>query len=34
MTKAAGLSPAFAIEDPGIACPPSTCYVATVVLKS
>ena len=34
MTKAAGLSPAFASEDPGIACPPSTCYVATVVLKS
>ena len=33
MTKAAGLSPAFAIEDPDIACPPSTCYVATVVLK-
>jgi nitroreductase len=34
MTKAAGLSPACVIEDPGIACPPSTCYVATVVLKS
>ena len=34
MTKAAGLSPAFAIEDPGIACPPSISYVATVVLKS
>ena len=33
MTKAAGLSPACVIEDPGIACPPSTCYVATVVLK-
>ena len=34
MTKAAGLSPACVIEDPGIACPPSTCYVATVALKS
>ena len=33
MTKAAGLFPACVIEDPGIACPPSTCYVATVVLK-
>ncbi|MBQ3660723.1 MAG: nitroreductase, partial [Firmicutes bacterium] len=33
MTKAAGLSPVCVIEDPGIACPPSTCYVATVALK-